>query len=399
MHFCFAVNVRKRQMRTTLLLKKSVAMLCALCIGASVIACKSDEVKSKSSEKSSSASSEIKTLTDEEVAELTIRVKGADFYCGDSKIWFNGANTPWDNWNDFGGSFDEAFWDEHFAALREAGVNSTRIWFNCSDMVGVKLNSDGSFKEVTDAHWEDCDKLFEIAQKHGIYIMATMLSFDHFKDSNRNYSLWRDMIMSNENIDSFVAGYIKPFAERYDANPYLWSIDLMNEPDWVYENSECGNIGWEYLASYFGRSAAAIHECSDVLVTVGVATIKYNSDMRTGNMICDELLIQESKNELGYLDFYSTHYYSWQSQWYGTAYEKTPEEFGLVTEKPCLIGECAVSDNQSGALEKYTGAYENGWDGILVWTSNGVDDCGNYDLMIEGSLPTYEAHKDEIFPS
>ncbi len=338
-------------------------------------------------------------LTEEEIKQLTITVDGTDFYCGDNKIWFNGANTPWDNWNDFGGNFNALFWDTHFADLKEAGINCTRIWFNCNGMVGVKLNSDGSFKEVTQAHWEDCDMLFEIAQKHGIYIMATMLSFDHFKDSNADYTCWRNMVMNDENIDSFVAGYVKPFAERYDNNPYLWSIDLMNEPDWVYENAECGKIGWEYLASYFGRGAAAIHESTDVLVTVGIATIKYNSNNFSGNMVCDELLIQESDhNELGYLDFYSTHFYSWQAPWYGVAYTKSPEGFGLDNTKPSVIGECAVSDELSGALEKYEGAYNNGWDGVLVWTSNGVDDCGNYDEMIQGSQPHFKAHKDEIFP-
>ena len=378
-------------------IKKASALTLAAVMAANLCAC-GDEESSAPSDSSSASSEAAVELTAQQVEELTVSIDGTDFYRNGSKIWFNGANTPGDNWNDFGGDFDEAFWDEHFADLKEAGINSCRIWFNCSDMIGVKLNTDGSFKEVTDDHWSDCDALFEIAKKHGIYIMATMLSFDHFKDTNRNYSCWRNMIMSDENIDSFVDGYIQPFAERYDSNPYLWSIDLMNEPDWVYENEECGRIGWEYMASYFGRGAAAIHENTDVLVTVGIATIKYNSDSRSGNMVCDELLIQESENELGYLDFYSTHYYSWQSQWYGTAYENSPESFGLDNDRPSVIGECAVSDEQSGALEKYQGAYDNGWDGILVWTSNGVDDCGNYEQMIEGSLPLYEAHTDEISP-
>ncbi len=373
------------------IIKKATALTLAFAICANLCAC-ADGDKSESDASSSSTVN----LTEAQIDELTITVDGTDFYRNGNKIWFNGANAPWDNWNDFGGDFDEAFWDGHFADLKKAGINSCRIWFNCSDMIGVKLNADGSFKEVTDKHWNDCDALFEIAKKHGIYIMATMLSFDHFKSSNRNYSCWRNMIMSDDNIDSFVQGYIKPFAERYDDNPYLWSIDLMNEPDWVYENSECGNIGWEYMASYFGKSAAAIHESTDVLVTVGIATVKYNSDMRSGNMVCDELLIQESGSDLGYLDFYSTHYYSWQSQWYGTAYENSPEAFGLSNDRPSVIGECPASDDQGDALEKYQGAYDNGWDGIFVWTSNGVDDCGDYDTMIVGSLPLYEAHSDEI---
>ncbi len=331
--------------------------------------------------------------------DAQVKVEGTDFTVNGKKIWFNAANTPWDQWNDFGGNFNEAFWDQHFEQLSEAGVNSTRIWINCNGLVGVLVNEDGSFDSVTAKHWQDLDKLFELAAKHKIYIMATLLSFDHFKNENTAYQNWRNMITSSDNIDQFVEGYVIPFVERYDDNDYLMSIDLMNEPDWVYENEESGKIPWEDLSNYFARAAAGIHEHSDVLVTVGFGMIKYNSDAKNINAGSDEYLQSLSENENSYLDFYSTHYYFWQSPWYGQPYTQSPESFGLDGTKPCVIGECAVVDESGMSIqERYESSYENGWDGVYAWTSNGVDNCGGFTELLPAVTSMYEKIPELIRP-
>lgn len=331
--------------------------------------------------------------------DAKVEISGNKFVVKGNEIWFNSVNTPWDNWNDFGGDFDENFWDNHFAQLKEAGVNATRIWFNCNGNVGIKLNNDGSFNCVTDKHWQDVDKLFELAAKHEIYIMATMISFDHFKDSNSGYQSWRNMICDSDKIDQFVNGYIIPFAKRYDGNDYLWSIDLMNEPDWVFENEECGQIDWDNLANYFARASAEIHENSDILVTVGFGIIKYNSEEKQGNMARSEYLYYLSKNENSYIDFNSVHYYYWQKQWYGFPFDKSPAEFGLDDSIPCVIGECASLDEGDITItEKYQMALDNGWNGVFAWTSNGVDGCGGYTDVAPATSNIYEQIPEKIYP-
>ena len=35
-----------------------------------------------------------------------IQVSGAEFQVNGKRIWISGTNTPWENWNDFGGKFD-----------------------------------------------------------------------------------------------------------------------------------------------------------------------------------------------------------------------------------------------------------------------------------------------------
>ncbi len=324
-------------------------------------------------------------------------VEGTDFTVNGERLYMNGVNTPWDNWNDFGGSFSKSFWAEHFALLRENGINSTRIWISCNGDVGLSITEDGYVNGATTKHWKNLDTLFTLAEENGIYVMATLMSFDHFKDTNATYESWRKMVADDEMIDSYIQNYVIPFCERYDDFNSLWSIDLCNEPDWIHENKECGKLSWDVLGEFFAKEAAAIHENSDVLVTIGFGMIKYNSDDYSGNKGSDEFLQSLYANNNAYLDFYSTHYYEWEAQFYGYPFDKSPESFKLDGTKPSMLGECPAigmlgTSKWAAALsgdEMYVSTYENGWDGIMGWTSNGVDDCGNLDNFKNGAMEVY----------
>lgn len=316
----------------------------------------------------------------ERMAGSRIYIENKQFCAAGKPIWLNGVNTPWHHWNDFGGRFDAAFWDEHFGKLRAAGVNATRIWINCGGLVGVLLEADGSFVQATERHWADLDVLFELACKHGLYVMATLLSFDHFKEHRMGHHLpWRRMIADPAKIDAFVSGYVMPFVQRYGDNPYLFSIDLMNEPDWVAQNPECGQAPWEQLCCLFARCAAVIHQHSQVLVTAGIGIIINNSDRFEGNKVSDEVLCQLG-GEGAYVDFYSPHYYHWEKRFAGSPFDQSPTDYGLDGTRPAVIGECAAKDETGVPLaDRYEAAWRSGWDGVFAWTSNGVDSCGGYE--------------------
>ena len=261
-------------------------------------------------------------------------VDGTDFKVGDQKLWINGVNTPWDKWNDFGGGFNFEFWQEHFSKLHEAGCNAARVWIICDGTTGIDISPDGTVNGATDAHWSDLDDLFSLAETYQIYIMATVQSFDCFKDQNANYQAWRDMINDQTKTESFIDNYIVPLVQRYDKNDYLWSVDLCNEPDWIVENDECGKLDWLGLERYYAMASAAIHENSDVLVTVGLGMIKYNSDKQQGNKISDaelQSVMTSEKYDKGYayVDFYSVHWYSWMQGMWGYPFSESPEDFGL----------------------------------------------------------------------
>ncbi len=314
-----------------------------------------------------------------------VRIEGKKFLVGQREIWFNGVNTPWQHWDDFGGKFDRTFWQEHYRMLHEKGINSSRVWVSCSGDVGIMIDEEGFVHGATKEYWEHVQGLLEAAEQNGVYIMATFMSFDHFKEENKNYLRWRSMVQKEETMDSYVQNFVIPFCEKFGHFKSLWSIDLCNEPDWIYENPECGRLSWENLGRCFAKAAAAIHECCDVLVTIGYAIVKYNSELYYGDLGSDAFLQSCFPHKQAYLDFYSTHYYEWMARDYGVPFDKTPDDFGIVTQKPVLMGEVpakGLCGEQEGArpmntTECYLGCLKNQWQGIMAWTSNGIDSCGD----------------------
>lgn len=337
-----------------------------------------------------------------------VTIDGTKFMVGGKELWFNGANTPWNSWNDFGGTnssgkstFDQYFWDQHFEQLHKNGINATRVWISCNGDVGMKINSDGSFEGATDLFWKDMDTLVSLAEKYQIYLMATVQSFDHYKSSNKNYQSWRKLIQDDTKTEQYVDNFIVPLVKRYDSSDYFWSVDLCNEPDWVYENAECGKISWDNLSNYFAKAAAAIHKNSDVLVTVGLAMPKYNSDFYEGNVISDKNLQSFTEDKASYVDYYSTHWYSWEKPWFDFPFDKSPEKFKLDGTKPSVIGECAaISPSDKETLkDKYQLAYKNGWNGVFAWkTSGGNDGCGLLYDVTPATNAMLDIAKDKIFP-
>ncbi len=343
-----------------------------------------------------------------------VYIEGTKFMAGGNELWINGVNTPWKNWNDFTGSMIEGtwsgdlnirFWDEEFARLVSDGINCTRIWINCEGEGIVSLTENGEIQGINENHWDDLDKLFELAEKNKLYLMPTLLSFDHFKDTTGfgSGTRWRKLIVSKENANAYAETYVKEFCERYKENEYIFAIDIMNEPDWVFENEECGQIDWDHLSYFFGKCASVIHENSDFLVTVGMGIIKYNSDKYEGNKVSDEYLAELTGLENSYLDFYSTHYYNWQKPWFGFPCDKSPKEFGIAEEKPCLIGETHNDDEAEIGMsltEKYKSVYENGWNGIMVWMQSTDEDyvCYGYDYTREATSAMAEYIPEKIRP-
>ncbi len=340
--------------------------------------------------------------TEEADPSAKVYIEGSKFMVDGKELWINGVNTPWHHWNDFIGNMDYDFWDQTFAQLASDGINATRIWLNCNGESVVQLRADGSVLKINDSHWEDLDKLFEIANKHKVYIMATLSSFDHFKDSG-SAERWRTMINTKESADSFAERYVKEFCERYGEQPYLFSIDLMNEPDWVHENTECGQLKWEDLSYFFGKCASVVHQTCSTPVTVGMAMIKYNSPNFNGDMISDEYLKELTGLEDSYMDFYSPHFYLWMKQsGLGFPFDVTPEEYGLITDKPCMIGETS-NDQEKGygmsLTEVYRTSYEKGWSGVMVWMQ--TEDDGSwyrYDLTETATNAMYELIPEKVDP-
>lgn len=318
-----------------------------------------------------------------------IYIENNAFMVNGNSIWLNGANTPWDNWNDLGGNFNYSFWNNHFAQLQKAGINNTRVWLACNGDGGINITEDGFVVGPTDAFWEDMDSLMAIAQRHQIYIMGGLISFDHTIEGNPKWQRWRNMYSSDSTMNSFVENYAVALVKRYADNPYLFSLDVCNEILWVSESeqNDRGNFKWSTLQYLVGKTAQRVHEESEVLVCVS-NYIKYTSPKHNGNKWSDAVLQAQVDDEDAYVDFYKIHYYPWvYPRFDGFHAEKSPEYFG-ISEKPCISGEISAHgiyyQTTGGQTKKlcsearaYEMHYKNGWQGAQAWTSNGVDSNGD----------------------
>lgn len=337
-----------------------------------------------------------------------VSVSGNKFLVDGKEIIMNGANTPWNKWNYFGGSYSSSWWDAEFQKIKAAGGNSTRIWISCNGEVGLTISDDGTVSGATPAFWANLDDMFRLAQKNKIYIKATLISFDHFKNSHANYQSWRNMILNDQKVTSFIDNYVVPFVNRYKENPYLWAIDVCNEIEWVNQETVCGNIAWNRLQYVVARVASAVHDNSKVLVTLGSGAIKWNSDKFEGNFWSDAKLKAQYNRENAKLDFYSPHFYGWVVKWFGNfALNKTPADYG-INDRPCVIGENPAkgvfNDGANPTLEvpasqMFLGAYNKGWKGLMPWTSNGVDANGTLKDFESGLLAFKAAHSELVDPT
>jgi len=327
----------------------------------------------------------------------------------------------------------------HFAQLKEAGVNATRVWINCDGYGSININANGTITGATAKHWTDLDEFFEAAARNKLYIMATLTSFDHFDKDKRHYDRFRAMIANKEASRSFAENYTIPFVNRYKNNPWLWSIDIMNEPEWVFEDEKCGKLAWDDISYFLAVNAAAVRKNSNILITVGMASCKYNADCNgyEGNKVSDTYLKSLSGDNDAYLDFWSPHYYAWVSEWYGVPFYLTPSGarlgsnsngysggWGLDASKPAVLGECAafgtsgtteidpprqikterdfiaaaLRPESNSLISDYQYAYNNGWQGVMAWTSNGADNHGSLTDISPATLNMLANYNDIIFP-
>jgi hypothetical protein len=298
------------------------------------------------------------------------------------RVFFIAGNTPWHLWNDFGQRFDYQYWNDHFSVLNSIGVNATRVWIQCNGYGAVTLDSNGFTQTVPQQFWDDMDEFFKIAERHNIYIMATMTSFDHFNAGNRHNDRWLRMLERTATIDSFIEEYLLPFVERYKDNPYLFSIDLCNEPDWIHENN---GVSWERIGEWMARSAVAVRENSDILFTVGHAMTKYTNERHGIDTLSDSFLQSRYNHPLAGIDFYSTHHYAWMTPYFGSPFKSNVSRWQGDNFKPVVVGEAPTISGEGHTLaQDFAAAFNNGIQGIFVWTTNGIDGNGGINELRRG---------------
>lgn len=352
--------------------------------------------------------SDAKAILSQTVSQ-EVSIEGNKFIVNGNEIWFNGINTPWHLFDDFGRSdFDPDWWEDEFAAYQANNINLARVWIHGSGEVSPDIDASGYVSGASQLFWEHMDHLIAVSKSNGVYVLPALLSFDITKDSYTTYQRWRNFLQSESNIQSFIDNVLIPLVQRYEDEPYLLGWEICNEPEWMFENSEHGPQSFEDVQRLHAMFAAAIHENSSKPVTTGSAAPKWNSPIYDdwgeyeGNMFSDEALSSRIDNPNAYLDFYQYHWYPWQTQWMESPFTMTTAEYE-VDDRPVIVGESEGNDVCDEYIcqtlvEMYENAYLNGFDGVCAWKTPQNDGHGTFENISVATNAFYNNHPELVYP-
>ena len=172
-------------------------------------------------------------------------------------------------------------------------------------------------------------------------------------------------------------------------HPNVLGWDLFNEPEWGIIESGAVNgdisqpVSLAEMRRFVAEVSAAIHHNSNQLVTLGSASMQWNSEGALGaigNWWSDAAL--KFYDPDGFLDFYQVHYYSWMSGnriiWSYSPLFNTLDAAGF--DKPTVIGEFPADATGTGhtPAEILNAIYNNGYAGAWAWSYERLSSFGSW---------------------
>ncbi|MGP8217561.1 MAG: T9SS type A sorting domain-containing protein [Bacteroidia bacterium] len=317
-----------------------------------------------------------------------------------TSYFLNGVNIPWHNFNcDFGNNsvcgagYDSAWFDSAFARFQQYGVNCARVWLFNDGGTNPVFGGKDSVTGLSPAFYANLDNLFKLAQKHNIMLIPSIWSFPMMDNDTvwgPNGGLHSGMIQDTNKIRLMINNAIIPMVERYASQCNLFAWEIINEPEWSMNVPEGGTtttvVNANQMQCFVGMIAEAIHEHSPKMVTVGSATLRYNSDEFSATTPClgnywKNSAIQGAYNKpLAYLDFYEIHYYDWMTGVINfDPYQSGCQESYWELDKPTLIGESQGNSKNHTPTDMLYNAYVGNYAGVLFWSYNaGADSMGQF---------------------
>lgn len=349
----------------------------------------------------------------------TITISGNKFYAYNKQIFFNGINTAWQWNNDYrldflGRNYNQEWWQQEFTRYEQNNINLARIWIHGGGNTSPSLNGDGVVTGVTNQFWTDMDKLVALSKERQIYIMPTFWSFD-MVINNYNATRWSQFrqIINDENKTKWYCEYfLVPFVKRYNNEPYIMGYDICNEIEHMWRDGNCGNLSRNNVMRFIAICASYIHKHTNKPITSGSMWIicnssKYSSwiwaDTYAGNNYSETSLRARYNDADAYLDFYSPHWYQWQSS--GAFFNTTIGEWMDDGYKPVVIGETpGYNVNESGwnmtLANAYLNAYWNGYSGVCAWKSPWENDgYGTFAGITPATNNFYQNYPQLVYPN
>ncbi|MBI4931605.1 MAG: T9SS type A sorting domain-containing protein [Bacteroidetes bacterium] len=318
--------------------------------------------------------------------------------------FLNGLNVPWNAYStDFGlnsflygstNKYDSTVFENIFIDCENYGVNCVRMWIHDDGSSSPEIDTVTGFVTGLDSvFFPNMDDFLNRALKHKIMVIPSLWSFSMLNNDyalGPNGGMHADIIQDTSKTNSYINNALIPIVQRYANQCNLLAWEIMNEPEWATTVS--GNdpnitqhVPMSDMQRFVGMCAEAIHQNSNKMVTVGAATVKYNSDVNSFPTTCvgnfwKDAAIQAAYNKpLAYLDFYQIHYYDWMKQFWANydPYDYSASYWGL--DKPTIIGESQGSSTKHSTTDQLYNAFTGNYAGVLFWSYNAsADSAGSF---------------------
>ena len=296
------------------------------------------------------------------------------------KLFLSGGNIAWISFaRDVGpGPTNMKMFDNIFQSVENHGGNTMRFWVHIDGTHSPEWQGDvvvGPGKGTI----SDLRAILDDAWSHHVTLLLSLWSFDMLtkKHSNeviqRNTKLLTDSTLTRKYIDNALI----PIVKALKGHPGIMGWEVFNEPEGM-----SNEFGWKHthhvpmadIQRFVNMVAGAIHRTDPAAkVTNGTWCLRAQTDVTLSdsphtnkNYYRDDRLIAAGGDPDGTLDFYTVHYYDWQSA------AITPILHNADTwklHKPLVIGEFFLPDRVEGIPYEnvYKTYYKEGYAGALVW--------------------------------
>ncbi|MEM7128288.1 MAG: hypothetical protein AAF702_18295 [Chloroflexota bacterium] len=318
-----------------------------------------------------------------------------------------------EEWNDYH-TYDHQDARNVFAELSANGVNSVRWWVFLDGRGAPEFDGRGYVTGVDATLLPSMADALIVAAEYDIQINFSLWSFEMLAHqgigSTPNSGSHGELFYDDAAFESYRQNVLIPMANYPTRDGYTIAthpkvmFEIINEPEWALNDTDqppnaeiVDTITTAQLQKFVAKNIGELHRQGAVMVGVGQAAIKFIADRSQvkgawGNLYADHKL--EVFDKEGALDYYSPHYYGWMDgdgvTWNYNPYDYTKEQMGI--DKPLIIGETAASQ----AHRELDLALQQGYDGVWIWTYDGIDAMGSW-ADAKGAFQTFAQEHPEAY--